>query len=82
LVHAGIDPNEFKGAVTPLIATLQLDPKVRKPEVIRAYVKALVENKADVNLCDKREKLTPLQWAKKRGDQVVIDMLVQAGAKE
>jgi ankyrin repeat protein len=82
LIKAGIDPNEFKGAVTPLIASLQLDPKVRKPEVIRAYVKALIENKADVNLPDKKGKLSPLQWAKKSGDQEVIEMLVKAGAKE
>jgi len=65
-----------------LIAALRLDPKVRKPEVTRSYVKALIENKADVNLKDKREKLTPLQWSGKRGDQEVIDMLVKAGAKE
>ncbi len=82
LIKAGINPDEFKGPVTALIAALQLDPKVRKPEVTRSYVKALIENKADINLPDKREKLTPLQWAKKRGDQEVIDMLVKAGAKE
>lgn len=82
LIKAGINPDEFKGPVTALIAALQLDPKVRKPEVTRSYVKALIENKADVNLPDKNEKLTPLQWAKKRGDQEVIDMLVKAGAKE
>jgi ankyrin repeat protein len=82
LIQAGINPNEFKGAVPPLIAALQLDPKVRKPEVTRSYVKALIENKADVNLRDKKEKMTPLQWAAKRGDQEVIDMLVKAGAKE
>lgn len=83
LIKAGIDPNEFKGPVTPLIASLQLDPKVRKPEVVRAYVKALIENRADVNLRDKgKDKLSPLGWAKKRGDQEVIDMLAKAGAKE
>ena len=60
----------------------QLDPKVRKPEIAQSYVKALIESKADVNLRDKKEKLTPLAWAKKRGDQEVIDMLVKAGAKE
>ena len=82
LVQAGINPDGFKGNVTALIAALQLDPKVRKPEVVRSYVKALIENKADVNLRDKKEKLTPLQWATKRGDEEVIDMLVKAGAKE
>ena len=82
LIKAGINPDEFKGPVTALIAALQLDPKVRKPEVTRSYVKALIENKADVNLPDKKEKMTPLAWAKKRGDQEVIDMLVKAGAKE
>jgi ankyrin repeat protein len=82
LIEAGIKPDEFKGNVTPLIAALQLDPKVRKPQVIQSYVKALIENKADVNLPDKKEKMTPLQWAKKRGDEKVIDMLIKAGAKE
>lgn len=82
LIRAGINPDEFKGPVTALIAALQLDPKIRKPEVTRSYVKALIENKADVNLRDKKEKLSPLEWAKKRGDQEVIDMLVKAGAKE
>ena len=82
LIQAGINPDEFKEGITALIAALRLDPKVRKPEVVRSYVKALIENKADVNLRDKKEKLTPLQWAKKRGDQEVIDMLVKAGAKE
>ena len=82
LVQAGINPNVFKGNVTALIAALQLDPKVRKPEVVRSYVKALIENKADVNLRDKKDKLTPLQWAKKRGDQEAIDLLVKAGAQE
>jgi ankyrin repeat protein len=82
LIEAGINPDEYKGNVTALIAALQLDPKVRKPEITHAYVKALIENKADVNLPDKKEKMTPLQWAKKRGDQKVIDMLIKAGAKE
>jgi ankyrin repeat protein len=82
LIKAGVNPNEFNRTVTPLIAALQLDPKIRKPEIVRAYVKALIENKADVNLKDKKEKMSPLQWAKKRGDQEIIDMLVKAGAKE
>ncbi len=82
LIQAGVDPNEFNRTVTPLIAALQLDPKIRKPEVVRAYVKALIANKADVNLKDKKEKMSPLQWAKKRGDQEIIDMLLKAGAKE
>jgi len=82
LIQAGINPDEFKGTVTPLIAALQLDPKVCKPEVTRSYVKALIENNADVHLRDKKEKMTPLQWAKQRGDEEVIDMLVEAGAKE
>jgi ankyrin repeat protein len=82
LIKAGVNPDECKGTVTPLIAAIQLDPKVRKPEVARAYVKALIEGKADVNLRDKKEKLTPLQWAKKRGDKEIIEMLEKAGAKE
>lgn len=82
LIKAGIDPDEYKGPVTALIAAMQLNPKVRKPELTRAYVKALIDGKADVNLRDKKDKLTPLQWAKKRGDQALTDMLVKAGAKE
>lgn len=82
LVAAGADPNAFKGAVTPLIAAMQLNPQTRKPEVARGYVKALLENRADVNLCDKREKLSPLGWAKRRGDAEIIALLEAAGAKE
>jgi ankyrin repeat protein len=82
LIKAGVDPNEFNRTVTPLIASLQLDPKVRKAEIVRAYVKALIENKADVNLRDKKEKMTPLQWARRRGDPEIIAMLEKAGAKD
>lgn len=82
LIKAGVNPDEFNRTVTPLIAAIQLDPKIRKPAIARAYVKALIENKANVNLKDKKEKMSPLQWAKKRGDQEIIDMLVKAGAKE
>ena len=82
IIKAGVSPDEFKGTVTPLIAAIQLDPKVRRPEIARAYVKALIENKADVNLKDKKEKMSPLQWAKKRGDKEIIEMLENAGAKE
>lgn len=83
LIRAGADPNTYKATVTPLIAAIQLDPKVRKPAISQAYVKALVENKADVNLPDRgSKKQTPLAWAKQRGDQVIIDMLLAAGAKE
>ncbi len=81
LIKAGVSPDEYKDKVTPLIAAIQLDPKIRKPEIARAYVKALIENKADVNLKDKKEKMTPLEWAKKRGDQEIIEMLEKAGAK-
>lgn len=82
IIKAGVSPDEFKGTVTPLIAAIQLDPKVRRPEIARAYVKALIENKADVNLKDKKEKMSPLQWAKRRGDKEIIEMLEKAGAKE
>ena len=81
MVRAGADPNAFKGTVTPLIAAIQLDPKVRRPEIARSYVKALTENKADVNLRDKREKMSPLQWAKKRGDAEIVEMLEKAGER-
>ena len=82
LVQAGISPDEFKEGITPMIGALRLDPKVRKPEVTRSYVQALIDCKADVNLRDKKEKLTPLQWAQKRGDQELIELLVKAGGKE
>ena len=80
-----LEADEGENQIAALLArnaALRLDPKVRKPEVVRSYVKALIENKADVNLRDKKEKLTPLQWARKRGDEDVIAMLVKAGAKE
>jgi hypothetical protein len=57
------------------------DPKTRKPETARSYVKALIENKADVNLKHKKTKKAPLQWAKERGDEEIIDMMEKAGAK-
>lgn len=82
LIEAGVDPDEYKGPATALIAALQLDPKIRKPEVTRAYVRALIAGGADVNLPDKKERLLPLQWAKKRGDHELVDMLVKAGAKQ
>lgn len=66
LIKAGVNSNEYNPTVTSLIAAI--DPKIRKPEIARAYVKALIENKVDVNLKDKKEKMSPLQWAKKRGD--------------
>jgi len=79
LVEAGANPNLiFKGkAVTPLIAAIQ----AKKPELRLAYVKALIDNKADVNFKDKKG-MSPLQWAKKGGDKDVIELLEMAGAKE
>jgi len=38
-------------------------------------------NKADVNLRDKKDKLSPLQWAQKGVDPELVGMLVKAGAK-
>ncbi len=81
LIKAGANPDVFKGNITPLIASIRLDPKVRKPEIARSYVKALIETKADVNLKDKKG-VSPLQWATKRGDHEIIEMLKKAGAKE
>lgn len=79
LIDAGASPDAFQGNVTPLIAAIQLNPAVRTPEIARAYVKALIDNKADVNLKDKTGK-TPFDWAKQRGDQEIIDMLEKARA--
>ena len=53
--------------MTPLIAAIQLDPKVRRPEIARAYVKALIESKADVNLKDKKKKMRPAPVGKRAG---------------
>jgi uncharacterized protein len=79
LIKAGANPNmHFKSkAGTPLTTAIQ----VKKPELRAAYVKALIENSADVNFKDKKG-MSPLQWAKKGGDQAIIDMLEKAGAKE
>jgi len=79
LVAAGANPNmHFKSKqATPLIAAIQ----AKNPELRSAYVKAFIENKADVNFKDKKG-MTPLQWAKKVGDKDVIEMLEKAGAKE
>jgi uncharacterized protein len=79
LVTAGANPNLiFKSkAATPLIAAIQ----AKNPELRYAYVKALVDNKADVNFKDKKG-ISPLQWAKKGGDAKVIELLEKAGAKE
>ena len=80
LVKAGANPNVHKERVTPLIASIILEKPAGRG---KDYVKALIESKADVNLRDTRkEKTTPLQWAKKKGDQEIIDMLIKSGAKE
>jgi len=79
LVAAGADPNlNFKSKpVTPLIAAIQ----AKKPEFRLGYIKALLDNKADVNFKDKKG-MSPLKWAKKEGDQEIIELLEKAGAKE
>jgi ankyrin repeat protein len=79
LVTAGANPNMiFKSKqVTPLIAAIQ----AKNPELRYAYVKAFVDSKADVNFKDKKGT-SPLQWAKKGGDEKVIQLLEKAGAKE
>lgn len=79
LIDAGADPNlHFKSKqVTPLIAAIQ----AKKPELRLAYMKALIDNKADVNFKDKKG-VSPLQWAKKIGDKGAIDLLEKAGAKD
>jgi ankyrin repeat protein len=79
LVAAGANPNmHFKSKeATPLIAAI----KAKNPELRAAYVKALIENKADVNFKDKKG-MSPLEWAKKVGDKTIVEMLQNAGAKE
>jgi ankyrin repeat protein len=79
LVKAGADPNlNFKQKQTNALgAAIQ----AKKPELRLAYVKALIENKADVNFKD-RKGMSPLSWAKKVGDKDVIDLLIKSGAKE
>jgi ankyrin repeat protein len=79
LVEAGANPNLIfrDKQATPLIAAIQ----AKKPELRLAYVKAFIENEADVNFKDKRG-VSPLQWAKKGGDKDVIELLEKAGAKE
>src|SRR5262249_49551793 len=83
IIKAGGNPNVFQRTLTPLITALKLDPKVRRPELVRTYVKILIEHKVDVNLRDRgKEKMSPLQWAKIRRDPVIVEMLEKAGAKE
>ncbi|MCE0498547.1 MAG: ankyrin repeat domain-containing protein [Methylacidiphilales bacterium] len=62
LVAAGTNHNlifKSKGA-TPLITAIQ----AKNPELRYGYVKALIDNKADVN-CKDKKAISPLQWAKK-----------------
>jgi len=76
LVQAGADPNKRFMKVTPLIAAIERgDPKVA------AVVRALIEHKADVNMKDDAG-ITPLQWAKMKDQQEVMELLRKGGAKE
>jgi ankyrin repeat protein len=80
LVKAGADPNKkyLYLKSTPLILAVE---QRRKGFDNAAYVKALIENGADVNR--KSEKgVSPLQAARKKNDPKVIELLVKAGAKE
>ena len=80
LVKAGANPNKkyIYLKSTPLILAIE---KERKGFDNAVYVKALIENGADVNL--KNDKgVTPLQAACKKGDSRVIELLQKAGAKE
>jgi ankyrin repeat protein len=80
LVKAGADPNKkyLISKSTPLILAIEQE---RKGFDHAAYVKALLDNGADVNLKNDRG-VSPLQAAKARGNKDVIALLEKAGAKE
>jgi ankyrin repeat protein len=80
LVKAGASPNKKYLYLkdTPLILAIE---KERKGFDNAVYVKALIENGADVNLRNDKE-VSPLQAARKKGDAKVIELLEKAGAKE
>jgi ankyrin repeat protein len=80
LVKAGADPNKkyLYLKSTPLILAIENERKGFNNAV---YIKALIDNGADVNL--KSDKgVSPLQAARTRNDPAVIELLEKAGAKE
>jgi acetyl esterase len=85
LIKAGANPNlqHEQLRTTPLIEAIKQDGinAKRRPELCLAYVRALIENGADVNLKDKKG-MSPLQWATLRGNNEIIAILKKAGAKE
>ena len=85
LIKAGANPNlqHEKLLTTPLIEAIKQDGinAKRRPERCLAYVRALIENGADVNLKDNKG-MSPLQWATLRGNKEIIAILRKAGAKE
>ena len=85
LIKAGANPNlqHEKLRTTPLIEAIKQDGinAKRRPELCLAYVRALIENGADVNLKDKKG-MSPLQWATLRGNHEIIAILKKAEAKE
>ena len=80
LIKAGADPNKkyLIAKDTPLIMAIE---NARPNFDHVQYVKYLIEGGADVNL--KNDKgISPLQAAKAKGNQEVIELLQKAGAKE
>ena len=73
LLERGVDPNWCPGDATHLIVAIQNDRI--------AIVKLLIEKGADANKKDYLGR-TALQQAKKRGNQKMVQLLAEAGARD